>query len=210
MNYLIPPFLLLATPVLLASPQASQPPLSNGKATLELQDLSGQPQSLSHLKGNIVVLNFWATWCVPCREEMPLLVSLQKHYEARGVQVIAASADDESTQKEVPEFARKLKINFPVWVGATIGDMQRLGLGSALPATAVIDRDGRIVGRIIGIVNKADLHHRIEWLLGDRQTPAPLPLINTIETHSHDHKHEGEEEHQHASVGVEGASTVPS
>jgi hypothetical protein len=141
---------------------------------------------------------------------MPLLVFLQNRYATRGVQVIAASVDDESTRDAIPEFSRRLKLNFPVWLGATIEDMQRLGLGKALPASAVIDRDGRIVGRIIGMVNKVDLTKRIEWLLGDRLTPAPLPLINTLEKHAHEHGHEGEEEHEHASVGLEGASTVPS
>ena len=189
-------------------------PLSaNEQASLTLKDLSGREQSLGAQTGKIVVLNFWATWCVPCREEMPLLVSLQNRYGTRDVQVIAASVDDESTRDAIPEFSRRRKLNFPVWLGATIEDMQRLGLGDALPATALIDRDGRIVGRIIGVVNKADLTRRIEWILGDRRTPAPPPLIN-LEKHPHDHErehgHEDEGEHQHASVGLEGASTVPS
>jgi len=145
---------------------------------------------------------------------MPLLVFLQNRYATRGVQVIGASVDEESTRDAIPEFSRRLKLNFPVWLGATIEDMQRLGLGDALPATAFIDRDGRIVGRIIGMVNKAEVIRRVEWLLGDRQASAPPPLINTVEKHPHDHGHEhgheGEEEHQHASVGLEGASTVPS
>ncbi len=116
------------------------------------------------------MLNFWATWCIPCREEMPMLVDLQRRYESRGVQVIGASADEEGTQKAIPSFARKHRINFPIWIGATTANMQRLGLGEALPATAIIDRDGQIVGRILGPLDKEDLENRIEWLLGDRQT----------------------------------------
>jgi hypothetical protein len=147
---------------------------------------------------------------------MPLLVSLQKRYGAHGVQVIGASVDEESTQAEVAPFVQKLKINFPIWIGATLEEMESLGLGSALPATAILDRDGQIVGRIIGVVTKGDLQQRIDWLLSDRATPAPPPLLNTIEQHAHDHshehghKHEGEEEHEHASVAIEGASSVPS
>ena len=163
-----------------------------------------------------MVLNFWATWCVPCREEMPLLVSLQKRYGGRAVQVIGASVDDESTQAQIAPFIQKLKIRFPIWIGATIEHMQSLGLGSALPATAILDRDGQIAGRIIGVVDKNDLHQRIDWLLSDRTTPVPPPLLNTIEQHAHDrpdehgHKHDGEEEHEHGSVAIEGASSVPS
>ena len=194
---------------------------------LSLKDLSGRQVSLSEYRGKIVVLNFWATWCKPCREEMPILVSLHHRYRERGVQFVAASADDETTRKKVPDFARRLKIKFPVWVGATTDDMERLGLGDALPATVVIDRNGAVAGRILGMVSNADLQKRIEWLLGDRQTPPPPTLINNLGTHKHDHdsetehtdpnrkpdsehEHDDEEEHEHGGIGVEGASTVPS
>jgi thiol-disulfide isomerase/thioredoxin len=198
---------------LVATNKAAQ----SDEASLELKDLNGQPRRLTDFRGKIIVLNFWATWCVPCREEMPMLVALQKRYEARGVQVLAPSADEESTQKAIPEFIRKAKINFPIWIGATTADMKRLGLGEALPATAIIDRDGKIVGRLLGPLEKEDLVRRIEYLLGDRQAAAPEPLVNNIEKADHNHKddehhhgHEGEEEHEHGGVGVEGASTVPS
>lgn len=202
--------LLLAMSAVATGRQNQQSPLSNDEASLALKDPEGREHSLNDHRGKIIVLNFWATWCIPCREEMPILVSLNARYKDRGVQFIAASADDDSTQKHVPRVAQRMKIAFPVWLGATIADMQRLGLGEALPATSIIDRDGRIVGRIIGVVDQADLQNRIDWLLGDRTSPAPPVLINNIEKHEHKHEHAGEEEHEHGGVGVEGASTVPS
>ncbi|HXG66893.1 MAG TPA: TlpA disulfide reductase family protein [Blastocatellia bacterium] len=178
---------------------------------LNLNDLSGVQQSLhSYRDKNIVVLNFWATWCVPCRVEMPMLVDLQKKYAARGVQVIAASADDASNKNAVEKFARRMKLNFPVWVGATTDELKLFKLGTGLPATVIIDRNGQIVGRIMGLLDKADLESRIEWLLGDRSTPAPAAVVNNLEKRDDGHGHEGEEEHDHGGVGVEGASSVPS
>jgi thiol-disulfide isomerase/thioredoxin len=185
----------------------SLPLFAGNAAELSLADLRGEMRSLQEHKGNIVILNFWATWCVPCREEMPLLVSIQNRYADQGVVVIGASADEASTQNRIPEFLQKLKITFPVWVGANTRDMEKLGLGTGMPATAVIDQEGRIVGRILGTVEKKDLTFRIEYLLGNRTGPAPPPLVDQI---SKAHQHEGEEKHSHGGVAMEGASTVPS
>jgi hypothetical protein len=123
---------------------------------------------------------------------MPILVAAHNRYAANGVQVIGASADDAKTQKQIPRFISKLKINFPVWMGATKSHMQMLGLGDALPATVIIDRDGKIVARIQGILDEAELEKRIEWLLSDRQLPAPPALITSGEKPDHDHHKHGE------------------
>lgn len=187
-------------------------------AELVLRDRAGVEQRLSGYRGKIVILNFWATWCVPCREEMPMLVRIAKEYESRGVVVIGPSADAAETQGKIEPFLHEAGITFPVWVGATTAHMEQLGLGTALPATAVIDHDGRIVGRILGPLEEKDLRARIEWLLADPQKrgPAPAAVLNTFEKHQPEHgeekghEHEGEEDHQHGGVGMEGASTVPS
>ncbi len=180
-------------------------------ATLALQGLSGDRQSLEHYRGRIVILNFWATWCVPCREEMPIFVRARDDYQARGVEVIGASVDDASTRDQIEPFIKEYGINFPIWLGASTKDMRRLGLGIALPATALIDRDGRVVARLIGLVEESELIERIDWLLGDRAAPPPPPLVNHLGAAKDEHGHqEGEEEHQHAAVAMEGASLVPS
>lgn len=188
---------LLLSAVLICS--ATLPGLAGDFPTLVLRDLSGSERSLSDYSGRIVVVNFWATWCVPCLAEMPLLASIQDRYATNGVQVIGASADQPKTQKQIPRFIGKLKINFPVWVGATTSHMQALGLGDALPATAIIDRDGKIVARIQGVLDKAELERLIEWLIGDRQRPAPSTLLENPVT-GHEHHHEKNEAAKPASA----------
>jgi thiol-disulfide isomerase/thioredoxin len=137
---------------------------------LQLNDLSGSPQSLSSLKGRIVILNFWATYCIPCRTEMPDLAAIQNEYAALGVQVIGASTDEISDRQKVLQFVRETKINFPIWVGANSADMLRFGLGSALPGTVVIGQDGRIAKVISGVVNAAELKKQIESMLASAST----------------------------------------
>ena len=132
---------------------------------LKLKDLSGIEQNLGSMKGRIVVLNFWATYCIPCRKEMPDLAAIQNEYAALGVQVIGASTDEAADRAKVLQFIRDTKINFPIWLGAGTGDMLRFGLGSALPGTVLIGKDGRIAKVISGIVNQADLKKQIDAML---------------------------------------------
>ena len=180
-------------------------------ATLALEGLWGDRQNLEHYRGQIVILNFWATWCVPCREEIPILVRVRKAYQSRGVEIIGASADDASTRDQVELFIEEHDINFPIWLGATIKDMERLGLGTALPATVLIDRDGRVAMRILGLIEEDDLIERIDWLLGDRTSHPPPRHVDRQQPRNDEHSHhEREEEHQHAVVAMESASLVPS
>jgi thiol-disulfide isomerase/thioredoxin len=167
--------------------------------------LDGQARKLEDYRDRVVILNFWATWCLPCRQEMPLLESLHARYAAHGLVVIGASADEESTRAAVRPFIEKHRITFPIWTGATTEHMRALELGETLPATAVIDREGRIVGRIFGKVERRDLERRIRHALGLIGGPPP-PAVSG----QHDQHHEGEESHHHGGVGLEGASSVPS
>lgn len=139
---------------------------------LTLKDPFGTSQSLSALKGRIVILNFWATYCVPCRKEMPDLAAIQNEYAALGVQVIGASADAAEDRAKVLQFVKETKINFPVWTGATIADMTRFGLGAALPGTVIIGSDGKIAKVISGIVNQADLKREIDRMFASAEATA--------------------------------------
>lgn len=139
---------------------------------LALKDPFGTEQRLSALKGRIVVLNFWATYCVPCRKEMPDLAAIQNEYAALGVQVVGASADEASERAKVLQFVKETKINFPIWTGAGVADMLRFGLGGALPGTVIVGRDGRVANVISGVVNGAELKKQIDAMLASAEKTA--------------------------------------
>lgn len=154
--------------VLKTPPAGESQPAANvigSEVELALKDLYGVEQRLSSFRGRIVILNFWATYCAPCKKEMPDLAAIQNQYAALGVQVIGAAADTASDQPKVLQFIKETRVNFPVWLGATADDMNRFGLGTALPATVIIGRDGKIVFQIRGIVKQADLKKQIDALL---------------------------------------------
>jgi len=134
-------------------------------AVLALKDLTGANQSLANLRGRVVVLNFWATWCEPCKKEMPDLSAIQNDYAAMGVQVIGAAADAAADSAKVIKFIRENKVNFPVWLGASTDDMKRFGVGEVLPATVIINRDGKVVYREIGIIKPAELRRLLDAIV---------------------------------------------
>jgi thiol-disulfide isomerase/thioredoxin len=152
-----------------------------GTADLAWHDTQGKAQSLDNYKGKIVVLNFWATWCVPCQREMPLLAEMQKKYEEKGVIVLGASVDDEKSQNLIQPFAEKNKISFPLLQGANTDQMQKLQLGEAIPATAFFDADGKLVGRVLGELEKSDLEKRLDWMMGSHHGKAPPEFVNEFQ-----------------------------
>jgi len=149
------------------SPESNTGPSTIGtEVELNLKDLAGIDQRLSAYRGRIVVLNFWATWCVPCKAEMPDLAAIQNEYAALGLQVIGAAADQIADRAKVLQFTRQMKINFPIWMGATTEDMKRFGVGPGLPATVVIGRDGKIATLHYKTIQQAQLKKEIDKLLG--------------------------------------------
>lgn len=142
-----------------------KPTPASDDAVLALKDLSGVEQSLASYRGRVVVLNFWATWCEPCKKEMPDLSSIQDDYGPFGVQVIGAAGDTAADSAKVTKFIREFKVNFPVWVGASTDDMQRFGAETVLPATVVIGRDGKIIRREIGIIKPAELREFLDAIV---------------------------------------------
>lgn len=152
-----------------------KPVPSPDDAVLALKDISGAVQDLTSFRGRVVVLNFWATWCVPCRKEMPDLAAIQNEYAARGVQVVGAAGDGVADAEKVARFIRDVKINFPVWLGSTPVDMTRFGVGTVLPATVIIDRKGKVAWRSIGIIDPAEVRKVLDRLTAPAKTDNKSP-----------------------------------
>jgi thiol-disulfide isomerase/thioredoxin len=129
----------------------------------QLQDLNGKTVHSSDFKGKVVILDFWATWCPPCRAEIPGLVALQKQYGNQGLAVIGASVDEGGADM-VGEAAQKLGINYPI-VLADDNVQRAFGGITAIPATFIIDREGRIVKSHLGLVDKDEFENEIKPLL---------------------------------------------
>jgi cytochrome c-type biogenesis protein len=134
---------------------------------VELQTVEGQPFRLSELRGQIVVLNFWATWCIPCRAEVPEFNALQREHEARGLKVVGVLTQD--TLDGLKEFQKDNKQDYSVMVGNDEAT-QKFGNGPGLPITIIIDRAGRIRQKIIGGSTRETFEAAVKPLLDE--TPA--------------------------------------
>lgn len=128
-----------------------------------LASLQGPTLKLSDYRGKAVLLNFWATWCEPCKIEMPWFVDLQKKYGAQGLQVLGVAMDDTSP-KEIAEFAQKMGVNYPIVIGKeAVGD--QYGGIPYLPSTFYVGRDGKIIDRVFGLVSRSEIEQNIQKAL---------------------------------------------
>ncbi len=128
-----------------------------------LASLDGKTLKLSDYKGKAVLLNFWATWCEPCKIEMPWFVQLQQQYGPQGLQVLGVAMDDTDPQ-DIKQFAQKMGVNYPIVVGKeTVGD--QYGGIPYLPSTFYINRDGKVVDRVFGLVSRSEIEDNIKKAL---------------------------------------------
>jgi peroxiredoxin len=136
------------------------------KANLDftVSDMNGRPVALSSFKGKVIVLDFWATWCPPCKAEIPGFVELQEAYGSQGLQMVGVSVDDPA--EKLPPFATEFKMNYPVLVGLGRDDLQdAYGPMWGIPTTFVISRDGKICRKHSGMVGKEQYEEVIKGLL---------------------------------------------
>ena len=132
-------------------------------ANFSLTDATGAKVTLASYKGNVVVLNFWATWCGPCQVEIPWFVEFNKTYKSRGLAVLGISMDEDGWKSVKPYLAEK-KIDYPVVIGNE--DVAKLYGGvDSLPSTFIIDREGRIAFVHTGLVSKETYEKDIRNLL---------------------------------------------
>jgi cytochrome c-type biogenesis protein len=136
---------------------------------IELKNTAGAPTKLSDLRGRVVLLNFWATWCVPCRTEIPELNEMHRELEARGLIVVGASWDD--SVSDIQSFQQEVKVDYPILldsksVGAEFGGIQ------SFPTTFIIDRQGRIRYKVFGQRNRATFEAAVKLLLDEAEATA--------------------------------------
>jgi peroxiredoxin len=131
-------------------------------AAFSLQDLSGKPLDIANYRGKVVLLDFWATWCTPCRAEIPEFVEYQNKYGGQGLQVMGISMDDDVTP--VRAFYQQFKMNYPVAVGnANLAENYGGILG--LPVTFLIDRQGRVAAKYVGAADMNAMQQKLQSLL---------------------------------------------
>ncbi len=129
------------------------------------EDIDGNTQPLDQWRGKVVVLNFWATWCPPCRREIPTFTALQREYQQQGLQFIGIAIDD---PRAVSRYIREQEINYPTLLGEENGMELSMQLGNrsfVLPYSAIFDRSGRLVSTHRGELTREELKQRLSTLL---------------------------------------------
>ncbi|MGB8508826.1 MAG: TlpA disulfide reductase family protein [Pyrinomonadaceae bacterium] len=139
-----------------AGVDGNRPPLRNFRA------VNGRIVRLDAYRGKVVLLNFWATWCPPCRAEMPELVKLQREYAGQ-LRIVGITYPPENVA-EVRKLARRMKVNYPLVTG-TYSVAGMFGVREVLPVTIILDRDGIIRGRIVGTLEPEEFAEKIKPLL---------------------------------------------
>ena len=142
-----------------------------------LKDADGKMVHLADYRGKVVILDFWATWCGPCRIEIPWFMDLQRRNRDRGLEVLGVAMDDEGWEVVKP-FLAELGVNYRVMIGNDL-TAQMYGGVDALPTTFLIDRSGKVATVHVGLASRKDIEDGVEQLL---QSPAPVVPAGAIES----------------------------
>lgn len=148
-----------------AAPAAKESPFGVAELpSFVLNDLSGSAQNLQDYKGKVLIIDFWATWCAPCRKEIPDFIALQDEYREKGLEVIGISLDD--SLRDLTDFVKTNQINYTI----LYRDQERkivdvFGGIKGIPTTFIIDREGNVVNKFVGLREKEVFRDAIEPLL---------------------------------------------
>ena len=153
----------LALTIFLLLLSASAVAQSSPQPAFSLKDIHGRQLSLADYKGEVVLINFWATWCIPCRTEVPDLIRIQRRHRAQGLRIIGITYPPEKIS-EVRRFLRKLKVNYPVAIG-TKATKALFTTSETLPMTIIIDRQGVVREVIEGIMYEDEFDQKVKPLL---------------------------------------------
>lgn len=159
--------MLFAAPYLARRTPKAKMPAGKGQPAPEfaLESLDGKTVRLSDFRGKAVLVNFWATWCQPCKIEMPWFEEMQKQYGPQGFQVVGIAMDD-AGKDEIAKFARDVGVNYPILIGKeAVGDAY--GGVQFLPSSFFVDRDGKVVDHIFGLKSRSEIEDDIKLSLGE-------------------------------------------
>ena len=157
------------------TPQYRSPLKGKPAPPFVLEDLNGKKVSLASYKGKAVLINFWATWCAPCKIETPWIIELRNQYASQGFEVLGISADDlnrddpkelAKDKMEIAQSAQKLHINYPVLIDGGSLDKPYGGLDE-LPTSFFVNRQGTVVAAQLGLTSKDDIESNIKRALGN-------------------------------------------
>lgn len=147
------------------SGESSAPPNGAPADRASLRDLDGNPRDIAEWRGKVLVLNFWATWCAPCREEMPEFTRLQTELGGKGIQFVGVAIDE---SEAVQDFLKETPVNYPILLGDERAVVWAESLGNrlnVLPFSAVLNRDGQLVDAHIGPFSREQLIEVLEPLV---------------------------------------------
>lgn len=156
-------------------PHFVSPLMSHPAPDFTLEDLSGKKVSLASYRGKAVLINFWATWCGPCKIETPWLVELRNQYASKGFEILGVSLDDLDTddkkmlaqeKRDIAKFAAQEHMQYPVLIDGASIDKPYGGL-DALPTSYFVDRSGKVVATQLGLTSKDDIEGNIHKALGE-------------------------------------------
>jgi peroxiredoxin len=161
--------LAMTLPASIAAQEGSRSPcdpaLGPARLDLTLKDLAGRDVSLESYRGKVLLINYWATWCAPCKVEIPGFKDLYDRYRGRGLQVIGIGVDEPAAT--MAPYARDMKIDYPLLVGKDREDaLGAFGELVGVPTTVIVNRDGALCQRYVGFTRKATFEDVVKRLLG--------------------------------------------